>query len=411
MTDVITQAVILAGGLGVRLRPLTNTVPKPMIPVHERPFLDYLIASLRAQGIKRILLLLGYLPDVIQDYFGDGHKFGVEIEYSITDVENDTGTRVRLAEQQVDPVFILLYADNIWPLRLKEMARKFFSGDALGQLTVYSNGDDYSKNNNVRVTTEGRVVCYDKSRETPRLKGVDIGYSILRREAIKLIPEENVNFERTVYTALCQRHQLSAYITHHRYYSIGSHERLPITNLYLAPKRFIILDRDGVLNRRAAKAEYIRSWREFEWLPGSKEAVVRLTESGYSIIVVTNQAGIAHGKMSDLDVADIHRNILEDVEQVGGRIEKFYYCPHGWDEQCSCRKPRPGMLFEAQRDFNLDLSTITFIGDDERDMEAGEAAGCRTVLLDSSCSLLDVVQNDILIEKNLNHATMNITKD
>ena len=100
-----TQAVILAGGRGTRLRPLTDTRPKPMIEIHGKPFLEYLVEMLRDQGFDRILLLLGYLPEVVQNHFGDGRRWGVTIEYSITAVDDDTGRRVKLAAPRIDECF------------------------------------------------------------------------------------------------------------------------------------------------------------------------------------------------------------------------------------------------------------------------------------------------------------------
>ena len=94
------------------------------------------------------------------------------------------------------------------------------------------------------------------------------------------------------------------------------------------------------------------------------------------MIVVTNQAGIARGEMTEEDLARIHDRMRGDAEEAGGRIDAIYHCPHGCDEGCACRKPRPGMLFQAQRDFHLDLSRVPFIGDDERDGQAADAAGC-----------------------------------
>ena len=103
-----TQAVILAGGRGERLRPFTDNMPKPMIEFHGKPFLEYLIEMLRDQGFKRILLLLGYLPRIIQEYFGNGSRWDIEIEYSVTDVEDDTGRRLKLAQKKMDSTFLML---------------------------------------------------------------------------------------------------------------------------------------------------------------------------------------------------------------------------------------------------------------------------------------------------------------
>ena len=112
------QAVILAGGLGTRLRPLTDTRPKPMIEVGGKPFLEHLIVLLRSQGFDRFLILLGYLPEVVQNYFGDGRRWGVTIKYSVTAVEDETGRRVKLAEQQIESCFLFMYSDNYWPMQM-----------------------------------------------------------------------------------------------------------------------------------------------------------------------------------------------------------------------------------------------------------------------------------------------------
>ena len=390
-----TQAVILAGGMGTRLRPLTDHKPKPMIEFHGKPFLEYLIEMLAEQGFTRIVLLLGYLPQTIVDYFGDGSKWGVEIEYSITDVENDTGRRIKLAEGLIDPVFLLMYCDNYWPMRIDRMWQQFACANVPALVTVYLNKDNYTKSN-LRVDEEGYVEIYDKTRTTDNLVGVDIGFVILSKAVLDLLPDGNVSFEKTVYPALIKNRQLKSYLTEHRYYSVGSHERLHLTDKFLSNRLAIILDRDGVLNKKAPRAQYVCSWDDWEWIDGAKEAVSLLKKAGYRIIIVTNQAGISRGFMTESDMHNIHEQMRREFSQVDVDIDGIYYCPHGWEEGCECRKPKPGMLFDAQRDFHLDLTKTYFIGDDERDREAGNAAGCKTLLVSSQMSLLKVVKEKIL---------------
>jgi D-glycero-D-manno-heptose 1,7-bisphosphate phosphatase len=125
-------------------------------------------------------------------------------------------------------------------------------------------------------------------------------------------------------------------------------------------------------------------------LPGALEGLQLLARAGYRFVVVSNQAGVARGQMSTEDLMAVERRMRADLKDAGVTIERFYYCVHGWDERCECRKPRPGMLFEAQRDFHLDLSRTLFVGDDERDAEAAQAAGCPFARVDDQQSLLDV---------------------
>lgn len=390
------QAVILAGGFGTRLRPITNTIPKPMIIFHGKPFLEYLIQMLVDQGFQKVVLLLGYLPDKIKDYFGDGQKFGIEIKYFVSDVEDDTGLRLQKAKDLFEPIFLLMYCDNYWPLNFDKLWEKYllFSVEAL--VTVYTNKDNYTKSN-IRVDKDGFIEIYDKTRLAENLQGVDIGFFILKKKIIDLIPKGNNNFEKSVFPYLIKNREIITYQTDHRYYSVGSHEKLKLTEKFLERKPTIVLDRDGVINKKAPKAKYIKNWGEWEWLPGSKEAISRLKIAGYQIVIVSNQAGIARGYMTHKELSDIHRKMISELELVQGSIDKIYFCPHNWEDNCDCRKPKPGMLFQAQRDLNLDLSRIYFVGDDERDEIAGKIAGMKTILVSDRYSLLDFVLDKILV--------------
>lgn len=392
---MLKQAVILAGGRGTRLKPLTDTIPKPMIPIKGKPFLEYLLENLRDQGIEKVLLLLGYLPHKIKSYFGDGSSFGIEIDYSISDVQYETGRRIKLAEDKIEQFFLLMYCDNYWPMRLKHMWAKFINSGVAAQITVYANKDNYTKHN-VRMDDKGLVIAYDKNRELKNLQGVDIGYAIMSKEILTFLPYENVSFEKTVYSLLIERGQLSAYLTDHRYYSIGSHDRLPLTELFFSPQRAVILDRDGVLNEKPMKAQYVKTWDEFKWLQGAIEAIRLIKKAGFAVIIITNQAGVGRGMMTESELLEIHEQMKATLAENGVFVDAIYYCPHGWDNGCDCRKPKPGMLFQAQHDFHLDLSRTFFIGDDIRDQQAGEAAGCKTLLVSPKMSLLQLVRKKIL---------------
>lgn len=390
-----TQAVILAGGRGLRLRPLTDTVPKPMVRIHGRPFMEYLLDLLREQGFDRVLLLVGYLAEVIQEHLGNGARLGLHIEYSVAPEDAETGRRLQLAAPLLDRHFMLLYCDNYWPMRMDQMWDRYTSLSVPAMVTVYTNRDGYTRNN-VRVDGEGYVVAYDGGRSESNLNGVEIGYALLRRDVMDCIPAGNVSFEATVYPYLAQQRMLRAFLIDHRYYSIGSPERLPLAEAFLNFPRAVILDRDGVLNKKRPRAEYVRTWDEFEWLPGAVEALCLLKRAGYKLILVSNQAGIARGMMSEADLISLHERMQVELSAVGAAVDAIYYCPHGWDEGCTCRKPKPGLLLQAQRDHHLDLTKTFVIGDDERDVEAGVAAGCRTFLVSPEFPLIRCVHEHIL---------------
>ncbi|MDH3234155.1 MAG: HAD-IIIA family hydrolase [Alphaproteobacteria bacterium] len=389
------QAVILAGGRGSRLQPLTLARPKPMVEFHGKPFLEYIVEMLRDEGFERILMLLGYLPEVIIDHFGDGGQLGVEIDYDVTDADDLTAYRIQHAQDRIDETILLLYCDNYWPMRFDDMWLKYLESGAAGQVTIYSNADKFSRDS-VIVGEDGMVKVFDRSRKTPGLKGVEISYAILEKSVIlPLLPDHQELFEQAVYPVLVEQGRLGAYWSEHRYYSVGNLERLPITEQFLARQPAIFLDRDGVLNERAPKAEYIRRPAEFRFLPGVLQAMRRLTEAGYRIIVVSNQAGIGRGVMTEEDLAGIHEKMTGEAREAGARIDAIYYCPHDWDAGCDCRKPKPGMLHQAQREWHLDLTRTLFIGDDERDGQTAEAAGCPFELATAERTLLDIVEDKV----------------
>lgn len=387
----IRQAVILAGGLGTRMRPLTLTLPKPMIPILNKPFLEYIIELLKKNGIKEVIILTGYLHEKIEDYFKTGEKFGLKIKYSFSPVEDETGARVNKAKKLIDDVFLLLYADNYWPLQLDKLFKFYKKMDTQGLVSVYSNMDNYTKSNTF-VNDKGLVEVYDKSRQTPGLNGVDIGFFILSKEVLSLFPKENFSFEKVILPELISKKQLSGFLTNHKYYSLSNLDRIPAIEGFFKPKKIVLLDRDGVINKKPSKGEYVKNWKEFEFLPGAVDALKLLTKKGYEIIIISNQAGIGRRAMTEEDLNQIHKKFLEVCKAEKINIKAIYYCPHNWDDGCFCRKPKPGMLFEAASDHHFDLTKITFIGDDERDEQAGKAADCKTILLKPGQNLLAIVK-------------------
>ena len=392
MANDIKQAVILAGGRGERLKPMTDHLPKPMVEFHEKPFLEYLIRQLKCQGIEEIVLLVGYLGKIIENYFGNGKSLGVNIRYSYSPVESQTGQRLTNAKHLLDSEFMLLYCDNYCPINLKELADQWISHKSETIITIYNNTDMFTKNN-VMVNQQGYVEIYDPTRKHPDLNGVEIGYCITNHRTIDRLPQTNIRFEHYIYPLLASEGSLRAHHTNHRYYSIGSKDRLKSTESFLKPQKAVILDRDGVLNKKPPQAEYVRSWEEFEWIPGSLEALKLLKQSGYKIIVVTNQPGIARGIMEESDLSKIHNKMVEDATKFGATIDQIYYCPHGWNEGCFCRKPRPGMLFNAQKDHHLDLSKTLFIGDDDRDKQASISGGCQFRFVNDKVKLIDIARS------------------
>ena len=150
---------------------------------------------------------------------------------------------------------------------------------------------------------------------------------------------------------------------------------------YLKPKRILLIDRDGTINRKAPQGEYIVNWRKFEWIPETVQAMKTLSNDQFRFIVITNQAGISLKKVDPADLEEIHRKMIEELAAEGVDVMKIYVSPHHWNENSFMRKPSPGMFFKAAKEFGLRMDRCMYIGDDERDCLAASNAGCGMVFL------------------------------
>ena len=342
-----------------------------------------------------MIILLGYLPDKVTDYFKNGSKFGIKIRYSISGVQDDTGTRIRKAGKLFKKNFLLLYCDNYWPLKFKKMISFYKSKKVLASTTIYNNlsGDgEYGKENNVFINENGFVVCYDRTRKDPRLNGVDIGFFIFDKDVFTNLPKGNFSFEDVVLPQLIKKRQLAGILSYHKYYGLSTHERIPIIEDYFRPKKVVFLDRDGVINKRPPRAQYVTKWDEFAFLPKVKEALKLLAKKGYEMYIVSSQAGIARRVLTKAQVDRVNTRMKRELQKIGVRIKGIYICPHGWDEGCFCRKPNPGLFFQAAAEHHINLYESYCIGDDERDIIAGLKAGCKVFLVSSRKTLYHVAK-------------------
>ena len=178
------------------------------------------------------------------------------------------------------------------------------------------------------------------------------------------------------------------------YHSISDPERLKITSKYLLNSKILLLDRDGTLNHRPPKATYINSWTDFKWLPGVKEGLKILAREGIKFIVISNQAGVARGMLTDSQVISINEEMKRELEEGSIEILKSYYCPHHWDENCFCRKPNPGLFYQASKDFLFRLDKALFIGDDPRDCQAAYNAGCKSLFIGDQEELNEITKKE-----------------
>lgn len=370
------QAVILCGGLGTRLRPLTDTLPKPLAPIHGRPFLAYLVEQMRDQGFRRVTLLTGYRGEMIREYFGKGSEWDIEIDYSSGPAEWETGRRLWEARAMLDERFLLLYSDNYVPFSLGKLLARHASGSNAVTLLLQP-----KSRGNIRLTSEGAIDSYDPSRTAPGLDHVEIGYMVVERDVVlRELTDPDVSFSR-VLERLIRRGAVAGLVSRDPYHSISDYDRFKLAERYLKVKRIVLIDRDGTINKRPSKAEYVTSWDRFHWIDETVEAMGQLAKHGFRFIVLSNQAGIARGMLDPAIVDDMNRRMVRELGAAGIEVLDTYVCPHHWDDGCSCRKPEPGLFFRASREHLLRMDRTVYIGDDPRDSRAAFNAECLSVLV------------------------------
>jgi len=222
------QAVILVGGLGTRLRPVTESIPKPMVEVAGEPFLLRIVRWLVKCGFRRQLVLLGYRGEIISDFFGDGRKFGAEISYSLEPKPLGTGGALRYALASLDDRFLLLYGDSYLPIDYREVERDFADHPSEGLLVVYDNRlGDTGVTNNVSVDGRRRVMKYEKGSGASDLSFVEAGALCFRRSVFEELPEQtSISLEHELFPRLIAARQLRAFITKQRFYDIGTPQSL-----------------------------------------------------------------------------------------------------------------------------------------------------------------------------------------
>lgn len=226
---------ILAGGLATRLRPITQTMPKSLIEVNGEPFAVHQLRLLHAKGIRRVVLCVGHLGDLVERAIGDGAAWGLQVDYSFDGPALlGTAGAIRKALPRLGDSFFVMYGDSYLPCDYAAIARTFESAHALGMMTVFRNEGKWDASN---VEFEaGRILAYSKTSRTPRMRYIDYGLGVFRAEAFHGLPAGKMCDLTELYADLLQRKQLAAFEVHERFYEIGSPAGLRETAEFLAAR-------------------------------------------------------------------------------------------------------------------------------------------------------------------------------
>lgn len=236
----LKQAIILAGGLGTRLEPVTKFRPKPMVDVNGKPFLYFLIKKLKFYGFTKILILVGYKSNRIIDYFENNKIDGVHISFDYAPDNYNTAARLKKAFPKLQDYFLLLYGDNYAPVSLAEMKKQYKNSDKV-QILCYRNSDGYSRPNLI-ISENNDIELYDLNRSDTRANWVDLGYMICPKKIIDLsLVSPDTGLGQGLLNKLVSQNQIVAHKTLNRYYTVTNMERLKQTRLLLQPRSFFII--------------------------------------------------------------------------------------------------------------------------------------------------------------------------
>jgi D,D-heptose 1,7-bisphosphate phosphatase len=424
----------MAGGKGTRIASIKSDVPKPMIEICGKPILLWQIENLKACGLTDITLVIGHLGQVIRDYFQDGNSFGVRISYF--EEKEPLGTAGALFKmQELTDDFLLLCGDVMMDVDFQRFIRFHQEHQAWASLMAHPNGHPYDSSllvTEILPPTEKGGLPIDTHRvrkwinkEDERLfyknrvnAGIEIISPQLLRETMKHFqprhPEspDKIDLDRDVLKPNIASGCIFAYDTPEyikdmgtpdRYYEVEKdimNGKVKARNLS-QHQRAIFLDRDGTINKYKG---FLTNPEDFELLPGVAETIRTINHSGYLCIVVSNQPVIARGDCTFEELQTIHDKMETLLGKEGAFVDGIYYCPHHPDKgfkgerpeykiDCDCRKPKAGLLLQAAKDWNIDLSQSYMIGDSDRDVEAGQNAGCKASILLANHDLNATINN------------------
>lgn len=390
---MLRQAVFLVGGLGTRLKTLTQSTPKPLIAVDGAPFVDILITEAARHGFDDILLLGGYLGEQLVSRYNGKSVRGARVRVLIEPQPLGTGGALKFAAPHLAERFLLANGDTFFDINLRALAASMPPHGGVMALRRNVVGARYG-----RVELQNGLVRGFYSPGEKDEGPINGGIYALNRSIISRIGNGPVSLEGAVFPALARDRQLGGVTFDGYFIDIGIPEDLERARADL-PLRLrrpaLFLDRDGVLNH---DRNYVHRRDQFEWIAGAIEAVKLANDLGWLVFVVTNQAGVARGLYEEADVRALHDFMRSELALAGAHIDAFEYCPHhpegsrpGYAKLCDRRKPRPGMIRDLLAAWAVDSARSILVGDMPHDIEAAQAAGIQGIRFPGG-DLLDFIK-------------------
>ncbi|RTE95063.1 HAD-IIIA family hydrolase [Bradyrhizobium sp. LVM 105] len=375
---MLRQAVILVGGLGTRLGERTKTVPKPMLDIGGRPFLDTLIDELVRYGVfDEILLLAGHKAEIVETHYAAAARGQTRIVVSRETEPLGTGGALVHARNLLHDRFLLLNGDSLFDFNLLDLIARAHDGRVHMALRDGVVEDRYG-----RVVLDGDMVRDFIAPGAGATGPVNAGIYVIDKSVLDEIATLPASLEQEVFPSLAKSGALRGTAYRGYFIDIGIPDDFGRADRELRrqlQRPAVFFDRDGVLNHDSG---YTFETNKLDWIDGAREAVKAVNDAGYFAFVITNQSGVARGYYEEHHVDTLHRWMADQMAEVGAHIDAFEYCPDHPDGTVAryCRvsdrrKPAPGMITDLARRFPIDMTRSMVIGDKESDMEAARAAG------------------------------------
>ena len=421
------SAVILAGGRGKRLGNLTKDIPKPLIEVGGKPVIVHQILLLRRYGIKNIWILSGYLGNKINEFIGNGAKWGVNIRYLVEKNPLGTAGAIKTLQGVIKDDFLVFSGDVILDVDLNSFLKFHKKNAATVTIAVHPTDHPFDSDL-VEVKKNDQISKFHVRPHSKNLIFRNLSIAsifVLNSRIMNYIPSNLfTDLEKDILPKLLKSgERIFAYKTAEYIKDMGTPERMKMVDVDIRSglvqklnsknkRKAIFLDRDGTINE---DVPFLTRLEEMTLFPFTARAVKKINASEYLAIVITNQATISMGKMDEDQLNNIHKKLESELGKQGVKLDAIYYCPHYPESgyvgeikelkiRCACRKPKIGMIKQAARDFNIDLSKSLYIGDTSVDLETARNAGLKFIGVETAGSKNErglKKSNGIILEKNL----------
>lgn len=415
------KVVVIAGGQGTRIASVNSEIPKAMIPVCGKPIIEHEVELCKRYGFTDFLFIIGHMGDQISSFFGDGSKWGVNIDYYQETQPLGTAGALGYLKDKLTEDFYVFYGDTIVDFDMDAMLKYHQNKNSDATLFLHPNDHPYDSDI-VQLNAEGKVLKFDNKPHPEGFVSKNIVNAALFIFSPKILDKIEVGVKSHIEKHVLPRcletgMNLYGYVspeyikdmgTPDRYEAVchdfenGKVDRLNKKN----PRPAIFLDRDGTINE---EVNLLNKPEQLKLIEGAAEAIRLINKSDYLAIIVTNQPVIARNLCSIEELEYIHASLETMLGKERAYINAIYYCPHhpdkGYPEErpeykidCECRKPKPGMLLQAAKDWNIDLSKSYMIGDSDRDLKVGQNAGCKEsikIATNEPNALLNTIKNII----------------